>query len=248
MVKFIDVRVREEEILDLIAESYIQESKPISSAYLCQKCKLNYSPATVRNIMLSLENQGLLCHLHTSSGRVPTQNGFKQYVQRLKGKDIADTFSSLLNSTSSVNFGIEEIIDHSLDALVETSGYTSMVAVSGQKEKIFFRGMRLIMDQPEFEDIERLKHIFYTLEMKMDDLQEVLFSCIDADIQILIGDDIGFDGISDCSLVASGLKGKDLIFALALLGPMRMNYTKALGCLQSVTKQLRVIMEDFIQS
>jgi len=246
MVKIVDIRVREEEILDLIAETYIQESKPISSAYLCQKCKLCYSSATVRNIMLSLEKQGLLCHLHTSSGRVPTQNGFKHYVRRLQEREVVETVSSLLDFNSLATAGIEEVISYSLDTLVKASGYTSMIAVSGQKEKVFFRGMRLILEQPEFEDIERLRHIFYTLEVKMDELQSVLFSCVDADIQILIGDDIGFDEISDCSLVASGLKEKEVMFALALLGPMRMDYAKALSCLQSMTRQLKTVLEDFM--
>ena len=50
---------------------------------------------------------------------------------------------------------------------------------------------------------------------------------MDSKIKILIGDDIGFQEISDCSLVVSGVRDKDLSFALGVLGPVRMDYRKA---------------------
>lgn len=247
MVKFVDSRTREEEILDLIAEHYIQESRPISSGYLCRKCRLNYSPATVRNVMVSLEKQGLLRHIHTSSGRVPTQRGFKSYVNRLREKEAKKRLNAVSNFCTLPNSDVGEVIDYTLDALVEASGYTSLMAVSGERKKIFFRGMRLILEQPEFGDIENLKHVFYALEVRMDEIQRLLFDCVaEEEIQILIGDDIGFAEISSCSLVASGLKNDQFTLALALLGPMRMNYARALACLNSVKGQLSGLIEELI--
>ena len=166
MVKHIDSREREDEILGLIIESYIQESKPISSAYLCKECHLNYSSATVRNVMLSLEKKGLLSHIHTSSGRVPTKEGFKYYVEHFSEEDIVDNYPLSLDFDSLPSSNVDEIVNYTLDALVQTSGYTSLVAISGRDEKLFFRGMRFILEQPEFENISRLKHVFYALEVK----------------------------------------------------------------------------------
>jgi len=244
MVRFIDPREREEEILGLIVESYIKESKPISSAYLCQKCRLNYSSATVRNVMVSLEKQGLLSHIHTSSGRVPTKEGFKHYVERFSEEDISENYQVSLDFYSLPTPGIDEIVNYTLDTLAQTSGYTSLVAISGKDEKLFFRGMRFILEQPEFEDIGRLKTIFYALEVRMDEIQRLLFDCIGDKVRILIGDDIGFEEISDCALIASGLRENQLEFALGLLGPMRMNYTKAASCLNSVRRQLKTVIEE----
>ncbi len=246
MVRIVNERLREEEIFDLVAESYINQSRPISSAYLCREYNLSYSPATVTHIMLSLEKQGLLSHIHTSSGRVPTQEGFRHYVRRLKEKDITKKFPCRLDFYSLPNLTIEGVVDYALEALVASSGYTSLVAVSGRDERFFFRGMRLILEQPEFEDITRLKDIFWALETRIDDFQNLLFNCIDEDIRILIGDDIGFEETAGCSLVASGLKEKQFMFAVGLLGPIRMNYTKAAGCLYSVRNQLRGIIEEFV--
>ena len=245
MVKFVDIKNREEDVLGQIIDSYIEETKPISSAYLCHKYRLNYSSATVRGIMLSLEKQGYLSHIYTSSGRVPTKKGFKRYVENFK-EEAVNNYSVDLDFFDLQDFTVDEIINHTLDVLTQFSGYISLLAISGQNEKMFFKGVRFILEQPEFEDINKLKHIFYTLEVRINDLQNLLFDYIDDKIQILIGDDIGFNEISDCSLVISGSRETKCDFAIALLGPMRMNYTKAAACLTTVKNKLKEVVERLV--
>ncbi|MCF7907481.1 MAG: hypothetical protein K9L86_01180 [Candidatus Omnitrophica bacterium] len=246
MVRNIDSQERENEILGLIIESYIEQSKPISSAYLCDNHKLNCSPATIRNVMLSLERKGLISHIHTSSGRVPTKQGFKHYVESLKQEELQKQQPSNLDFHSLPESNIEEAINYSLDSLASLSGYASLIAVSGQDERFSYRGMRFILEQPEFEDISKLRHIIYALEVRMIDFQHLLFDYIDENIKILIGDEIGFEEISDCSLIVSGIHEKGVALSLALLGPMRMNYSKAASCLNSVRNQLREVVEEFV--
>ena len=232
MVKFIGCKDREEEILDFVIESYIKESQPISSTYLCRRYHLPYSSATVRNVMEALEKKGWLSHVHISSGRVPTKNGFKHYVEHLKEEDfIKQEFVVDLYPCSVSR--IDNAISYILDVLAQTSGYISLVAISGEDEGVFFRGTRFMLQQPEFEDITRLRNLFYTLEVKLNEFQHLLFDCIGEKIKILIGDEIGFKEIADCSLVVSGTREKDLSLAFALLGPMRMDYVKAASCLYS---------------
>ncbi len=245
MTKTVDARERQREVLGLVIDSYIEESKPISSAYLCKKYNLNYSSATIRNILQSLENQGLLSHIHTSSGRVPTQEGFKSYIKGLKEKENAvDNVNLELRFQPARVYDAKGLIDYVLDTLTKFSGYTSLLAVSDSDEKIFFRGVRFMLDQPEFKDVSRLKDIFYALEVKMDIFQTLLFDCIDEDLRIFIGDDIGFDEISECSLMVSGLKERNASFALALLGPMRMDYSRASLCLKSVRSHLKELVGE----
>ena len=74
---------REETILSVVVESYIEVGMPISSGYIKKNCDLNISPATIRNAMSSLEKKGYLTHLHTSGGRVPTDIGYRYYVNIL---------------------------------------------------------------------------------------------------------------------------------------------------------------------
>ena len=246
MVRSIDSQERENEILGLIIESYIEQSRPISSAYLCDNHRLNCSPATIRNIMLALEHKGLISHIHTSSGRVPTKEGFKHYVESLKQEEIEKQYPVSLDFCSLPEASIEEVINYSLDNLASLSGYASLIAVTGQDERFSYRGMRFILEQPEFEDISILRHIFYALEVRMDDFQHLLSDYVDENIKILVGDDIGFEEISDCSLIVCGIHEKDIALSLALLGPMRMNYAKAASCLNSVRNQLRQVVGELV--
>ncbi|UCC96195.1 MAG: hypothetical protein JSW40_05490, partial [Candidatus Omnitrophota bacterium] len=141
---------------------------------------------------------------------------------------------------------IEDAMGHTLDILAQISGYTSLVAFSGKNEKCFFRGTRFIFEQPEFENVNRLKSLFYILEVKMGELQQMLFHYFDENIKFLIGDEIGFEEISDCSLIVSGAREKELSFALAILGPMRMDYIRAASCVCAMKNQLKKTIEEFL--
>ena len=72
------------------------------------------------------------------------------------------------------------IIYHALDELASLSGYASIFAVCGESkqpvsdEDVVCRGTRFILDQPEFEDVRKLKQLLYALEVKMKSMQEVL--------------------------------------------------------------------------
>ena len=72
---------REEEILKLIVEDYIKNARPVSSKSLCDA--LNCSSATIRAEMNYLEEVGLLEKTHISSGRVPSEKGYRYYVDHL---------------------------------------------------------------------------------------------------------------------------------------------------------------------
>ncbi|MBD3264745.1 MAG: hypothetical protein GF375_06555 [Candidatus Omnitrophica bacterium] len=246
MVRYVDSRRREEQILSLIIDSYIKESKPISSGYLCKEYKLSYSPATVRNVMVALEKKGFLSHLYTSSGRVPTEEGFRYYVKLLGKEGLIENYPVTLNLGKLIDYEIDEVLDYTLDALTRLSGYTSLIALAGRNEKLLYKGMRFILEQPEFEDIEALKHIIYALEVNITGLQNLLLNCLQEDIQIFIGEEIGCEDIANCSLIVSGLRRRNVSLALALLGPMRMNYLRATSCLYSVKNQLHSVIDDLI--
>ena len=76
---------RQRRILSRLVTEYIEQGEPVSSAWLAQHSDLNLSPATVRNILARLEEQGLVHQPHTSAGRVPTDSGYRMYVDGLLG-------------------------------------------------------------------------------------------------------------------------------------------------------------------
>jgi len=247
MVKKIDTLEREKELLKLIIKSYIEESKPISSLYLCERYNLNYSSATIRNIMEILEKKGYLLHIHTSSGRVPTQEAFKYYVRSLIDKDIKKDIQLNLDLKSIDLNNLDDFINYVLEVLSNLSGYISLFTFLGKSKKFFLRGVRFIFEQPEFEDIEKLKKLFYILEVKIQNLYDLLFNGFGEEIKIFVGDEIGLKEISSCSLVISALRDRDISYAIGLLGPMRMNYIKVISYLYAIKNKVKNIIEDYYE-
>src|SRR3990170_694177 len=74
---------RQSRILELVVREYVEAASPVGSQLIYRKHRLNASPATIRNEMADLEEQGYLTHPHTSSGRVPTEHGYRYYVESL---------------------------------------------------------------------------------------------------------------------------------------------------------------------
>ena len=77
---------RQEHILGLVVRNYIETGVPVGSKFLVEHYDLDVSPATVRNELASLGELGYLTQLHTSAGRIPTEMGYRYFVQKLLGE------------------------------------------------------------------------------------------------------------------------------------------------------------------
>jgi heat-inducible transcriptional repressor len=73
---------REAKVLKIIVDEYINSSIPVGSRFISKNSDLNLSPASIRNIMSDLEEKGFLEQTHVSSGRIPTDKGFRYYVDQ----------------------------------------------------------------------------------------------------------------------------------------------------------------------
>ena len=78
-----DLDFRARELLAAVIREYIATAEPVASAQLVRRYRLEVSPATVRNELASLEELGLLTHPHTSAGRVPTDLGYRYFIESL---------------------------------------------------------------------------------------------------------------------------------------------------------------------
>lgn len=79
----LDLDARKQEILEAVIQTYVHEAEPVGSERIAQRLRARVSPATVRNEMAALEDLGILTHPHTSAGRVPTDLGYRLYVNML---------------------------------------------------------------------------------------------------------------------------------------------------------------------
>ena len=71
------------EILRAIVDEYVATQEPVGSKAIADKSALGISPATIRNEMAVLEEEGLITHPHTSAGRIPTDRGYRVFVDKL---------------------------------------------------------------------------------------------------------------------------------------------------------------------
>ncbi|MDR1400808.1 MAG: heat-inducible transcriptional repressor HrcA [Endomicrobium sp.] len=77
------IKGRKKHILDTVIHHYIKTGKPVGSSALIEEYNISLSPATVRKLMADLEGDGYLTHPHTSAGRIPTDKGYRSYVDSL---------------------------------------------------------------------------------------------------------------------------------------------------------------------
>jgi heat-inducible transcriptional repressor len=82
-MKHIDIESRRKSILNAIVESYVDTATPVGSRAISQRFRHTISPATIRNVMADLEEMELIMQPHTSAGRVPTDKGYRFYVDSL---------------------------------------------------------------------------------------------------------------------------------------------------------------------
>jgi heat-inducible transcriptional repressor len=74
---------RERQILEAIVRNYIISASPTSSRYLSRQKDFSLSSASIRNVMYDLEERGFITQPHTSAGRIPTDKGYRYYVDQV---------------------------------------------------------------------------------------------------------------------------------------------------------------------
>lgn len=127
---------RQESILKLIVEHYVKLAKPISSNSICKKLKC--SSATVRNEMVSLEEKGLLEKTHTSSGRIPSEEGYRYYVDNLMElkKMNAEDMLKLQIIFHNSQLPLADCITKSLQVISDMTSYATIVLGSSSHDNL----------------------------------------------------------------------------------------------------------------
>ena len=136
---------RKKIILRTIVEDYIMTAEPVGSRTLSKGLDLGLSPATIRNEMADLEDMGYLMQPHTSSGRIPSEKGYRLYVDELvdecqltihEMKKIRNALDSRINNFS-------DIIKAASGIISELTDYTT-VAVTPVKNRIFLKAIQIV--------------------------------------------------------------------------------------------------------
>lgn len=145
---------RDKKVLQAVIDSYIQTGAPVGSSLISEKFSLGVSPATIRNIMAELEELGLLTHPHTSAGRVPTDKGYRYYIDSLISiEHNTEEISSQLQKPAELHGGdIEDLMEEVSQLLARLSRYTGVVIAPAEPESSYkhiefvrLRGRRVLI-------------------------------------------------------------------------------------------------------
>jgi len=119
---------RKLQVLRAVVESYVQTAEPVSSRMIARRYGLGVSPATIRNEMSDLEELGFLEQPHTSAGRVPSDRGYRLYVDRLmQAAEVADDDVRSLRQAWRRAEQLESLMHVTAHALSQVTNYLSVV-------------------------------------------------------------------------------------------------------------------------
>lgn len=119
---------RELIILQTIIDDFIDTAHPIGSRALSKKEHINLSSATIRNVMADLEDMGLLEKTHSSSGRVPSEKGYRYYVDHVIAPSIKEKEVSIVKQFIKDDFyELEQVVQKSVEVLSDLTNYTTLI-------------------------------------------------------------------------------------------------------------------------
>lgn len=242
MVRSVDYDTRRREILNAAINKYIEGALPVASEDIAEDFAL--SPATIRSVFAQLEQDGYLMHPYTSGGRIPTNKGYRCYVDLLLSRmELLEVDKRRVISEYKKEINrLEDVLEKTSEIISMITRYAGIACFLERQDRFLYRGISYILEQPEFHDAGKIRLIIKMLEEKQQ-LLDVINRDFEGSVKVYIGEEIGYPEIVDCSLVVSVCKIKDKpLGRLAVLGPKRMEYRQAIPALEYISGVLTDIL------
>lgn len=237
------VTERQEKLLNKIVKEYIDSALPVSSQLLDERYNFGISPATLRIEMQKLTDQGFLYQPHTSAGRVPTDKGYRFFVDELFEKGFLGLNDE---KTSQILKEIKKEIENSLKF---TQTVTKILADNSSNlglsyllnEDILWKeGWKDIFEEPEFKEADFVSRFAKMLSCFEKNIEEIT-SDFPAETKVYIGKENPVFKNKDFSIVTAKFTFPEIGYEgiFAILGPKRMNYNKNISLINSLTQLLK---------
>jgi len=236
-----EITERQKKILSQIIEEYAETASPVGSVMMAKL--FDVSPATIRAEMARLEALGLIAQPHTSAGRVPTDAGYRFYVNNLEkaGEEIVepgiDRSTHVLEVRVSSQSRADAAIRGAVDSLVELTGNLGLATIGGQ---LYLSGISRLFTQPEFGDTRRVQSVAKLL----DNLEPWLREAAPGEpLNIFIGQENPIGKNSEVSLIISKFRSpfSDKSY-IGVLGPTRQNYSRVMALVRRAGNMLEEIL------
>lgn len=232
---------RKKLVLNAIVKHFIETAEPVGSNTILISYQFHVSPATIRNDMAALEESGLIYQPHTSSGRVPTDKGYRVYVDEMadykKAREDALKTLSLVRQKHAVE-KVRERLHDGVSLLARATNLVSF-ATTPDNPRTFFLGMSNVLRQPEF--LNNSAQACEVMEMfeRRDNFVNTLNNLEITDkVRTFIGEENILPQIQSCSIIVTRYNQEGFTGYFGLLGPKRMNYPFNIVMLEEVKKLL----------
>lgn len=229
---------RKKKILQAVISDYVKTATPVGSSSVSNQYIKDLSPATIRNEMAELEKAGYITHPHTSAGRIPTDKGYRFYVDHLmKNRPITSKEKVILEEIiSNYNYNTENFVKRLLKGLSSLLRYTTIGVIFEDLPKVHWTGMTYLVNQPEFLDFDYLKHLVGALEEEfiIDITKKQLFH---HGLTVRIGHENKYRKVNNCTIVIANCNLKNE-FCFGIIGPTRMSYDRVFSVFNYLTEEL----------
>ncbi len=228
---------RQAKILAAIVKENCDSCQPVASADIVEKYDMGVSPATIRNEMAVLENLEYIFQPHTSSGRVPTDKGFRYFVNQLMDRVKLSVKEQETLKKEMVKLQMVHIeMGRRLAKLL--SSHSDQASFALFPEDVSTMGLSNIFDNPALpaEDAKEIAKFFDEID---EHAEEMIAEYAEKGPEARIGKEISLSKKSDYSMIVSGLKlpsGKKGV--IGLIGPKSMKYEKNLSLMEYISKLL----------
>lgn len=225
---------RQEKILRAIVEEYAEVASPVGSQLLAKV--FGVSSATIRAEMACLEKLGYIEQPHTSAGRIPTDKGYRYYVNQTTEAGILEPSSRVERAlTARIGEGSvpERAIRNTVDTLVEL---TQNLGVATIDKQLYMSGLSNLFGQPEFMHPGQVQEVARLLDNLEPWLRE---TAPNKPLSVYIGHENPIGRNSGCSLIISKFRSpySDKSF-IGVLGPTRQSYKEVMGLVENAGKML----------
>lgn len=224
---------RKKYLLETIIKEYLKTATPVSSGMLVDKYKLDISPATVRNEMMELEDEGYIYQPHTSAGRVPTEKAYGLWLKELqegkKKKELRDSENEVLEKT----FKYEELAFRQTAKMVAELA-NGAVFWAFHKNDLYYTGLSNLFAQPEFNRVDKLCDISAIID-RLEEIIDDIFEDLDYGVKTLVGSQNPFGDF--LSTIVVKYKHGNQAGVFGILGPLRMDYGRNLALAEFIKKR-----------
>ncbi len=225
---------RQEKLLAAIIEQYAEVASPVGSSLLTKA--FGVSSATVRAEMAELERKGYINQPHTSAGRIPTDKGYRHYVNEIQGqKDAVPTkreqraLSARVNNTGAS----EQTIRNAVETLVDLTSNLGLATIGDQ---LYMSGLGNLFGQPEFMQTGQVQEVARLLDNLQPWLRE---AAPNEPMNVYIGRENPIGSSAGCSLIISRFRSpySDHSY-IGILGPTRQSYRGVISLVQRTGEAL----------